>query len=107
MRPAGAIAAARAGLNYLGEAGYQRKARTIMETKAKLIDGINLVPCLKVLEPKLCIFVYTGSDPDIDIGAVADAMVKRGWFVGWARSKEVAERRKVVKTRPGAPLYPL
>lgn len=82
-RPAGAIAAAWAVLNYLGEAGYQRNARIIMETKARLIEGINNIRGLKVIEPnELCIFVYTSTDPELDIGAVADAMVKRGWFVG-------------------------
>lgn len=82
-RPAGAIASAWAVLNYLGAAGYQKNARIIMETKEKLVAGINAIRGLKVLEPhELCIFAYTSTDPQIDINAVADGMVKRRWFVG-------------------------
>lgn len=82
-RPAGAIAAAWAVLNYLGDSGYQRNARIIMETKERLVAGINAITGLKVLEPhELCIFAYTSADPQIDIMAVADGMVSRRWFVG-------------------------
>ncbi|MBL8700812.1 MAG: aspartate aminotransferase family protein [Alphaproteobacteria bacterium] len=82
-RPGGAVAAAWAVMNYLGMDGYHRIARIIMETKRRLTGGINAIPGLAVLEPnELSIFVYRASDPALDIGAIADGMAARGWFVG-------------------------
>ncbi|BBK32639.1 aspartate aminotransferase family protein [Allostella humosa] len=82
-RPGGAVAAAWAVMNYLGADGYLRCAKAIMGTKERLVDGINAIPGLAVLEPhELCIFVYRSVDPGLDIGAVADAMGRRGWLVG-------------------------
>jgi len=82
-RAGGAVAAAWAVMNFLGREGYTYWARVIMETVAKLAAGINAIPGLAVLEPhELCIFVYRSTDPALDIGAVAEAMAARGWFVG-------------------------
>ena len=82
-RPGGAVAAAWAVMNYLGADGYLRVARQIMTTKERLVAGINAIPGLAVLEPhELCIFVYRSVDPNLDIGAVSDAMSRRGWLVG-------------------------
>jgi sphinganine-1-phosphate aldolase len=82
-RPGGAVAAAWAVLHHLGDDGYLRCARLIMETKAALVEGINRIPGLAVLEPhELAIFVTRATDPALDIGAVSDAMGRRGWFVG-------------------------
>ncbi len=77
-RPGGAIAAAWAVLNYLGEEGYTRLARTIMETAKALRDGINAGSGLRVMgEPDMSVFAFTSDT--LDIYAVADAMDARGW----------------------------
>ncbi|BBK37869.1 aspartate aminotransferase family protein [Allostella sp. ATCC 35155] len=82
-RPGGAVAAAWAVMNYLGADGYLRVARQIMTTKEQLVAGITAIPGLAVVEPhELCIFVYHSVDPNLAIGAVADAMGRRGWLVG-------------------------
>jgi len=82
-RPGGAIAAAWATLHYLGDEGYLRCARMIMDNKKALIDGIGRIPGLAVLEPsELSIFVTRSADPALDIGAVSDAMGTRGWLIG-------------------------
>ena len=82
-RPGGAIAAAWATLQHLGDEGYMRCARMIMDNKKALIDGIARIPGLAVLEPsELSIFVTRSADPALDIGAVSDAMGTRGWLVG-------------------------
>ena len=82
-RSAGAVAAAWAVMNFLGEDGYMKWAAVLMDTVMKLVDGINAIPGLAVLDPhELCIFVYRSNDPALDIGAVADAMTSKGWFVG-------------------------
>lgn len=82
-RPGGAVAAAWAVINHLGEEGYLRCARLIMDAKAQLVEGINRIPGLAVLEPhELCIFVTRSTDPELDMGAVSDALFARGWYVG-------------------------
>jgi glutamate/tyrosine decarboxylase-like PLP-dependent enzyme len=82
-RPGGAVAAAWAVLHHLGDEGYLRCARLIMDTKRALVAGINAIPGLAVLEPhELGIIVTRAADPTLDIGAVSDAMLRRGWFIG-------------------------
>jgi sphinganine-1-phosphate aldolase len=79
-RPGGVIAAAWAVLHYLGEEGYLRLARTVMDTTRTLIDGINAIPGLHVLgEPDMSVFSFTSDS--VDIYAVADAMDARGWHL--------------------------
>jgi sphinganine-1-phosphate aldolase len=82
-RSGGAVASAWAVMNFLGEEGYMKWAAVIMDTVEKLTSGIKEIPGLTVLEPhELCLFVYRSIDADLDIGAVAEAMTARGWFVG-------------------------
>jgi len=82
-RAGGAVAAAWAVMNYLGQDGYKKWAKVLMDAVTKLTDGIDNIDGLKVLKPhELCLFVYTSDDPALDIDAVADAMTVRGWFVG-------------------------
>jgi glutamate/tyrosine decarboxylase-like PLP-dependent enzyme len=82
-RSGGAVAATWAVMNFLGEDGYLKWAAVIMHTVEKLTAGIKAIPGLTVVEPhELCLFVYRSTDPSLDIGAVADAMTRRGWFVG-------------------------
>ncbi len=77
-RPGGAIAAAWAVLTYLGEEGYTRLARVIMDTTQALQDGINATPGLHVVgAPDMSVFAF-GSET-LDIYAVGDAMDQRGW----------------------------
>lgn len=79
-RPGGAIAAAWAIMNHLGEEGYLNLADIVMKTTKKFIDGINAIPELKVLgSPDMCVFSYTSES--ISIFNVAEKMLKRGWGV--------------------------
>ena len=82
-RPGGAVAAAWAVMNFLGEEGYVHWAGVLMDTVDRMATGIAAIPGLEVLEPhELCIFVYRSNDPALDIGAVAEGLTQRGWFVG-------------------------
>jgi glutamate/tyrosine decarboxylase-like PLP-dependent enzyme len=79
-RPGGAIAAAWAVLHHLGEDGYLRLAKVVMDTARALIDGINAIPGLRVLgEPDMSVFSFASDS--VDIYAVADAMDARGWHL--------------------------
>lgn len=82
-RPGGAVAAAWASMNHLGDEGYLRCARLIMEAKAIITAGIEAIPGLEVLRPNdLGILVWRTTDPTLDIGKVAAAMDAEGWLVG-------------------------
>ena len=77
-RPGGAIAAAWAVLNYLGEEGYLRLSRTVLDTAHALREGIAAVPGLRLLgAPRLSIFAFTSDS--LDVYALGDAMEARGW----------------------------
>ena len=77
-RPGGAIAAAWAVLNYLGEDGYTRLAKVIMETTRALVDGVDAIPGLRVLgRPEMSVFAFASDT--VDIHAVADALDAAGW----------------------------
>ena len=82
-RPGGAVAAAWATMNHLGEEGYLRCARLIMEAKAIMTAGIAAIAGLEILAPSdLCIVVWRAVDPALDIGKVAAALDAEGWLVG-------------------------
>lgn len=82
-RAGGPAASAWAVMNYLGEEGYRRIARTIMGTKAELVCGIEGIPGLEVVRPsELCMLLYRSCDPAVDTNAVAEGMASRGWFMG-------------------------
>ena len=77
-RSGGPVACAWAVLHYLGEEGYLRLARDILQAQALLIEGINSIDGLEIFgEPELGIFTF-GSH-GFDIFAVADGLDDFGW----------------------------
>ncbi len=77
-RPGGAIAAAWAVINYLGEDGYMRLAKVIMETTKRLQDGINSIEDIHVLgNPDMSVFPVASDS--LDMYAVGDALDTFGW----------------------------
>lgn len=88
-RSGGAIASAWAVIHYLGFAGYRRLAKKTMQAKQRLMDGIERIPGLKVVRPtELSILLYKSVDEAIDINAVAEELIGRGWFVGRSREPQ-------------------
>ncbi len=80
-RPAAPIAAAWAVLHFLGEEGYLRLARKLVDTTRRLREGVAAIAGLAVWgEPEMTLFAF-GAEPghDLDIFAVGDAMDARGW----------------------------
>lgn len=78
-RPGGAIAAAWACMNYLGEAGYLRLAEKIVSTTKTLQAGVRETPGLKIVgDPDVSLFAV-GSD-DFDIYLLSEALGRRGWY---------------------------
>lgn len=79
-RPGGAIAAAWAIMNHLGEEGYLNLAAKIMQTTQNLIQGIRAIPDLQVLgEPTMSVLSFASET--LDLYAVADVMNERGWHL--------------------------
>lgn len=79
-RPGGSIAAAWAVMNYLGEEGYLRIAREVMETTRKVMKAVEGIEGIHVLgQPEMSIFAI-GSDT-LDIYAVGDEMSVAGWHM--------------------------
>jgi glutamate/tyrosine decarboxylase-like PLP-dependent enzyme len=81
-RPGGAIAAAWASLQALGEEGYMENARRVMEVAAQFKEGVAAVPGLYVLgQPAMGVFAYGASDKRVSIYAVADRLEEKGWHI--------------------------
>jgi len=79
-RPGGAIAAAWAVMNYLGEEGYLRLADVKMKTTKKLMDGINAIPGLKILgKPDMSVFAFDSEK--VNVYSLGEAMSARGWYL--------------------------
>ena len=80
-RPGGAIAAAWAAFQYLGQDGYRRLAASAMRAKETIVAGLEQIAGVSVFgEPPLWAFAF-GSD-DVDIHQVAALMGQRGWLCG-------------------------
>jgi len=79
-RPAAPIAAAWAVMQYLGEDGYVRLAKVVLDTTKKLCAGINATADLHVIGTPDASLVAFGSD-SLDIGAVGDVMDDKGWHL--------------------------
>ena len=78
-RAGGAIAAAWAVMNYLGEEGYLDKTRRILATRRHIEDGTRALGLEVWGSPELSIVAF--GSRELDIFAVAEEMTRRGWFV--------------------------
>lgn len=80
-RPGGSIAAAWAVMNFLGEEGYLRIAKEVMETTRKVMLAVEQMDGIKVLSnPEMSIFAIGASD-ELDVYAVGDEMSLKGWHM--------------------------
>jgi len=81
-RPGGAIAAAWASLNAMGQDGYLRLAEEAWKTAEALRAGVAAIDGLRVLgRPESTIVSYAADGADVDLFAVADQLAARGWAV--------------------------
>ena len=80
-RPGGAIAAAWAALQTMGEDGYLELAERIVDLGSRMIDGIEAIPGLRVLgEPVMrSVFAFASDDEQVNIFAVGDVLRRKGW----------------------------
>lgn len=79
-RPGGAVAAAWAAMQFLGQDGYLDLTRRVTAVTDRMREGIEAIPGLRIQgEPEMSVFTYAWADGDI--ATVANAMRQRGWFV--------------------------
>jgi glutamate/tyrosine decarboxylase-like PLP-dependent enzyme len=83
-RAGGAIAAAWAVMNYLGEEGYLRITRRVLATREAYQRGVEALGFRTLGRPELSILAF-GSDTH-DIAAVGQAMTRRGWLTGHVKN---------------------
>lgn len=84
-RPGGAIAASWAALNFLGREGYRNIAAASMRAKERTIAGLTAIEGVRVHgAPPL--YAFSWAAPDVDMGAVAGAMGRRGFMCGQTTS---------------------
>jgi sphinganine-1-phosphate aldolase len=79
-RAGGAIAAAWAVMNYLGEEGYLRVTERIIATRRAIEDGLRPMGLRALGRPELSILAY--GSPEHDMGAIGKSLGRRGWLVG-------------------------
>jgi sphinganine-1-phosphate aldolase len=81
-RPGGAVAAAWAGLQHLGQSGYLKNAKAMLEATDQLRADLEEFSELEIIgKPCMNIIAYTTKQNKPDIYAVADFMEQKGWVV--------------------------
>jgi sphinganine-1-phosphate aldolase len=81
-RSGGAIAAAWAGLQAMGEDGYLALTEKALQACDQLKQGIGAIAGVKVIGSEHCTIVtWASAAKDVDVYAVADQMEDRGWLV--------------------------
>ena len=78
-RAGGAIAAAWAVMNYLGESGYLKVVERILATREAIERGAAALGCHVIGTPQLGITAFGHATKDIY--AAGDRLATRGWFV--------------------------
>ena len=80
-RSGGLIASAWSCLMNMGEEGYQREAKLIMDAVKSIKDGINDIDNIEIAgDPCMSIVALVSKKPNkLNIYKVSDAMSKRGW----------------------------
>ena len=78
-RPGGAIAAAWAVMNFLGESGYLEKTKRVLATRRAIEQGVRELGLEVWGKPELSILSFGARH--FDIFAVGDRLMQRGWYV--------------------------
>ncbi len=79
-RSGGPIAAAWAVVHTLGDEGYLRIARAVLEATRRIVRGVGEIEGLRVLgHPEMSLVAFASDT--LDVFHVADEMKARGWFL--------------------------
>ena len=83
-RPGALSAEAWAAMVTIGEAGYLDATRQVLETAARIREGVSAIPGLRVLGDPLWVIAFTSDE--VDIYDVLDRMAQRGWSLNGLQS---------------------
>jgi glutamate/tyrosine decarboxylase-like PLP-dependent enzyme len=79
-RSGGAVAAAWAVMNHLGERGYLDLTRTVIGIADRMRAAITAVPGLSIQgRPEMSVFTYVSANRSI--ASIVESMRAKGWFV--------------------------
>lgn len=77
---AGALAGTWAVLSFLGQDGYRRIAKDLLDTKREIVEGIESIPRLRLLgRPDMPLVAFTSDS--ISVFHIIDDMSSKGWYV--------------------------
>ena len=79
-RPGGTFASAWAVLNYLGEEGYMRIAKEVMDATVKIKKGVAALEGIYIIADPHMSILAIGSDK-YDVFRLGDEMTIRGWHI--------------------------
>lgn len=100
-RPGALSAECWAAMVSIGEAGYLDAARRILETGARVREGIAAIPGLRVLGRPLWVIAFAAED-GLDVYQVMENMGRRGWSLnGLQRPAAVHIAITLRHTQPG------
>lgn len=79
----GPMAAAWAVLHYLGEEGYKKIVKEVMDATKLVVDGINNIEGLKINgSPDMCMFSFHTTTDKLNVYRIADEMkIRGGWYL--------------------------
>jgi glutamate/tyrosine decarboxylase-like PLP-dependent enzyme len=81
-RPGGAIAAAWAAMISLGEAGYLKQAKKIMDTVEQFKTALQSIPEIEIVgKPHATVLAWKSNDLNVTSYAIADFLVSKGWSI--------------------------
>jgi sphinganine-1-phosphate aldolase len=78
-RPGGAIAAAWAVMNYLGEEGYLDLTRRAMAATRGICEAVRDTPGLHIIGEPVSSIIAIGGDDSLDLYVLAEKMEAKGW----------------------------
>ena len=100
-RPGALSATCWAAMVSIGERGYLEAARRILETGAKIRDGVARIPGVHVLGDPLWVIAF-GTEDGLDVFQVLENMGSRGWSLnGLQRPPAVHIAVTLRHTQPG------
>jgi glutamate/tyrosine decarboxylase-like PLP-dependent enzyme len=76
----GPLAAAWAVMQFIGDDGYMRYAKALLEARDRIVAGVKKIPGLRMLgEPEMSLVAFASDE--ISVFALADEMKSRGFYV--------------------------